>query len=321
MSQNIKELKRLVEEFLEYLEVERGRSQKTAENYDRYLKRFLDFATSKNQDLRVSEINLDLVHKYRIYLNRLTNKKGETLSKKTQNYHVVALRSFLKYLAKKDINSLSAEKVELPKIGDREIIVLNDQELERLMTAASGGKLSQLRDRAILETFFATGLRVSELAGLTRDQINLKQGEFNIKGKGEKTRLAFLSPTAIEFLKRYLKKRDQVRKDRCPSLFIRLDSRSKDRQQNLALSIRSIQRIVEKYVKKAGITKKITAHALRHSFATDLLMNGADIRSVQIMLGHSSITTTQVYTHITDRQLKDVHRAFHGKRRTEENQT
>ena len=315
MSQNMKEL---IREFLEYLEVERGRSQKTAENYNRYLKRFLSFVTKKNRSFKASEIDLPIVHKYRIYLNRLTNRREETLSKKTQNYHIVALRAFLKYLAKRDIDSLSAEKVELPKIGDREIIVLNDEELERLMEAANGSSLTQLRDRAILETLFATGLRVSELASLTRDQINLKQGEFSVRGKGEKTRLAFLSPSSRELLKEYLKKRDQVKKDHCPSLFIRLDNKSKDKQQNLTLSIRSIQRIVEKYVKKAGITKKVTAHTLRHGFATDLLMNGADIRSVQAMLGHSSITTTQAYTHITDRQLKDVYRAFHGKRRTKE---
>lgn len=311
MSQNIKEL---IQEFLEYLEVEKGRSQKTAENYHRYLKRFLKFAR-KSKVAKPAAINLRLVHKYRLFLNRLTNQRGENLSKKTQNFHIVALRAFLKYLAKRDIKSLSAEKVELPKIGDREISVLNDEELERLLNAAQGPSLESLRDQAILETLFSTGLRVSELASLTIDQINLKRGEFTVKGKGNKTRLAFLSERAREIIKAYLEKRRQERKDQSPALFIRLDAQSKNKIKDLQLSVRSIQRTVEKYAKKAGIVKKVTAHVLRHSFATDLLLNGADIRSVQVMLGHSSITTTQVYTHITDQQLKDVHRAFHGKRR------
>lgn len=314
MSQNIKGQ---IQEFLEYLEVEKGRSQKTAENYDRYLRRFLGFA-KKSKITKPTAINLRLVHKFRLYLNRLTNHRGENLSKKTQNYHVVALRAFLKYLAKKDIKSLSAEKVELPKIGDREINVLNDEELERLLSAVQGTSLVNLRDQAILETLFSTGLRVSELASLTIDQINLKRGEFTVKGKGNKTRLAFLSEKAKEAIKAYLEKRKQERKDQCPALFIRLDTKSKSKMKDLELSVRSIQRTVEKYAKKAGITKNVTAHTLRHGFATDLLMSGADIRSVQAMLGHSSITTTQVYTHITDQQLKDVHRAFHGKRRSKD---
>jgi len=311
MSQNIKEL---VQEFLEYLEVEKGRSQKTAENYDRYLRRFKKFA----QEAGVrspSDIDLKLVHKYRLFLNRLTDNKGKTLGKKTQNYHVVGLRAFLKYLAKKDIKTLSAEKVELPKLGDREISVLTDEELERLLSSAHGESLENLRDLAVLETLFSTGLRVSELASLTIDQINLDRGEFTVKGKGDKTRLAFLSPDARETIKTYLKKRKSEKNDKCNDLFIRLDKKSKAKMQDISLSVRSVQRIVEKYVKKAGITKKVSAHTFRHSFATDLLMNGADIRSVQAMLGHSSITTTQVYTHITDQQLKDVHKAFHGKRR------
>ncbi len=297
------------------MEVEKGRSQKTVENYHLYLKRFLNFLKKKKENPRPKDINLDLVHKYRVYLNRFKDRRDENFCKKTQNYHIVALRAFLKYLAKRDITTLPAEKIELPKIGDRDITILNDDELERLMKAASEDSLKELRDRAILETLFATGLRVSELANLTKDQINLKRGEFSVKGKGDKTRLVFLSQASKKALKSYLNKRKSVKGDSCPALFIRLDNRARGKNKKIGLSVRSIQRIVAKYGQKAGISKKVTAHTLRHSFATDLLMNGADLRSVQSLLGHSSVTTTQAYTHITDRQLKDVHKAFHGKRR------
>jgi len=288
-----KEIKDLVKKFLDYLEVEKGRSQKTAENYHLYLKRFINFALSRNIK-EPSNIDLELVHKYRLYLNRLEDKNAQGLSKKTQNFHIVALRSFLKYLAKNDIKTLVAEKVELPK-------------------TTSSDDLTDLRDRAIIETLFSTGLRVSELAVLTKEKVNLKSGEFSIKGKGGKTRLVFLSLKATEAINKYLKRREKKRKDNSPALFIRLDRRSKTKQADLALSVRSIQRIIEKRAKQAGIVKKVTPHSLRHSFATDLLLNGADIRSVQAMLGHSSIQTTQVYTHISNKQLKEVHKSFHGK--------
>jgi len=307
-----KEIKDLVKKFLEYLEVEKGRSQKTAENYHLYLKRFINFALSRNIK-EPSNIDLELVHKYRLYLNRLEDKNAQGLSKKTQNFHIVALRSFLKYLAKNDIKTLVAEKVELPKIDDREIEVLTKDELDRLLDSTSSDDLTDLRDRAIIETLFSTGLRVSELAVLTKEKVNLKSGEFSIKGKGGKTRLVFLSLKATEAINKYLKRREKKRKDNSPALFIRLDRRSKTKQADLALSVRSIQRIIEKRAKQAGIVKKVTPHSLRHSFATDLLLNGADIRSVQAMLGHSSIQTTQVYTHISNKQLKEVHKSFHGK--------
>jgi len=316
MSQNIKGL---IQSFLEYLEVEKGRSQKTVENYHRYLKRFNQFCL-KNKIIAPANINLDLIHKFRLFLNRLTDQKGQSLSKKTQNYHVVALRAFLKYLAKQDIKTISAEKVELPKIEDRQIEILTDDELYRLLSTVSGQSLAQLRDRAIIETLFSTGLRVSELASLTIDQVNLKSGEFTVKGKGGKTRVVFLSPSAKTAIKGYIEERRTKIKDRDLSLFIRLDARSKGQKQNLGLTVRSVQRAVKKRALEAGIAKKVTAHTLRHSFATDLLMSGADLRSVQALLGHSSITTTQVYTHVTDRQLKEVHRAFHGRRRAEKDQ-
>jgi site-specific recombinase XerD len=306
-------IKNLIKQFLEHLEVEKNRSQKTSQNYHLYLRRFANFA-SNNNARKPSQINLDLIRNYRLYLNRLENDKGQTLSKKTQSFHIIALRSFLKYLAKNDIKTISAEKIELPKIDDREIEILTKEELDRLLDSTKGDKLTDLRDRAIIETLFSTGLRVSELASLTTEKINLKSGEFSIKGKGGKTRLVFLSSRAREAIKKYLEKRKKVRQDGSSALFIRLDKKSKKKKNNLELSVRSIQRIIEKRAKKAGIVKKVTPHSLRHSFATDLLINGADIRSVQAMLGHSSIQTTQVYTHITNRQLKEVHRAFHGRR-------
>ncbi len=308
-----KKIKELVQQFLEYLEVEKGRSQKTTENYHLYLRRFTSFA-KKQGVVNPEKISLDLIHKYRLHLNRLEDNQGQTLAKKTQNFHIVALRSFLKYLAKNDIKTLAAEKVELPKIDDREIDVLSKDELNRLIKTTQGDDLTSQRDRAIIETLFSTGLRVSELAGLTREKINLESGEFSIKGKGGKTRLVFLSPKAKQVINTYLKTRDQKRKDSSPALFIRLDRRSKGKQADLELSVRSIQRIIEKRSKQAGIVKKVTPHSLRHSFATDLLLNGADIRSVQAMLGHSSIQTTQVYTHISNKQLKEVHQNFHGKK-------
>lgn len=307
------QIKKLIQQFLEYLEVEKGRSQKTSENYHLYLKRFANFA-SKNNVKKPEKISLELIHNYRLYLNRLEDKDGQILAKKTQGFHIVALRSFLKYLAKNDIKTISAEKIELPKIDDREIEILSKEELDRLISSTDGKLLVDLRDKAIIETLFSTGLRVSELAKLTIEKINLKTGEFNIKGKGGKTRLVFLSLKARQAIKEYLKIRRKKRKDNCPALFIRLDRRSKSKNNNLNLSVRSIQRIIEKRAKQAGIVKKVTPHSLRHSFATDLLINGADIRSVQAMLGHSSIQTTQVYTHISNRQLKEVHQAFHDRR-------
>ena len=299
----------LITDFLEYLEIEKNRSSKTIENYDHYLKRFVSWAKIKNPQ----QITSDLVRKYRIYLNRVQDSRGKELKKVTQNYHVIALRNFLKYLAKRDIKALTAEKVELGKTPSRQIEFLEGDELERLLEAPSGEKPADLRDKAILELLFSTGLRVSELAGLNRETINLKKGEFSVRGKGDKIRVVFLSETAKEALENYLEKRTDIDK----ALFVRLAQGEKP-AENLRLTPRSIQRIIKKYAVKAGLTKKVTPHTLRHSYATDLLINGADIRSVQSMLGHSSITTTQIYTHITDKQLREVHQAFHGKKRKHE---
>lgn len=293
----------LLTQYLEYLEIEKNRSQKTLENYDHYLKRFLDFAKISSPE----QIDLELVRRYRIHLNRLTDENEKTLSKLTQNYHTIALRSFLKYLAKRDIKTLSAEKIELAKNPAREIVFLNSDELKRLLATPKGNDIASLRDHAILETLFSTGLRVSELCSLNRESVNIQNGEFSVVGKGNKLRIVFLSETAKEALKNYLKERTDIEK----ALFVR---HAKSDKESLRLSERSVQRLIKKYAVMAGIVKKVSPHKLRHSFATDLLQNGADIRSVQSMLGHSSITTTQIYTHYTDKQLREIHKKFHGKK-------
>lgn len=312
----------LIKDYLVYLEVEKGRSKKTTENYGHYLKRFLGWAKIE----KPQQIDAELVRQYRLYLNRL-EEAGKTLKKVTQNYHIIALRNFLKYLAKRDIKTLTSDKIELAKQTPREVEFLEGDELERLLKAPSGASIRALRDRALLEILFSTGLRVSEVCKLNRDSLNLDKGEFSVRGKGEKIRVVFLSDTAKVALKTYFAKR----RDIDPALFVRIpkgkpssvvDSirikTGKAQQVRLAemrLTPRSVQRIIKKYAIAAGIARRVTPHTLRHSFATDLLISGADIRSVQAMLGHSSITTTQIYTHVTDKQLKEVHKSFHGKKR------
>lgn len=300
-------LNKLLTDFLEYLEVERNRSQKTIENYHHYLRRFLTWSEISNP----KDITIDLVRNYRIYLNRLTDDKGQELKKITQNYHVIAIRNFLKYLAKRDIATLSAEKIEVGKNPTHEIEFLDGEEVDRLLHSASASNLKSLRDRAILELLFSAGLRVSELANVNRDQINLARQEFSVRGKGDKIRIVFISDTAKDALEKYLDKRT----DMDNAVFIRFSKKKKtENQETQRLTPRSVQRIVKYYAAKAGIVKDVHPHTLRHSFATDLLANGADIRSVQTMLGHSSITTTQIYTHITNMQLKNVHQKFHAKK-------
>ncbi|MDD5726836.1 MAG: tyrosine-type recombinase/integrase [Patescibacteria group bacterium] len=310
--------------FLVYLEIEKGRSNRTISNYEFYLQRFIDWA----KDPDPKDINDDVILQYRLYLNRLEDPQRGQLKKNTQNYHLIALRSFLKYLARKDVKTMAPEKIELAKQSSREPVFLESRDMETLLEAPMKSEqppILQARDRAILELFFSTGMRVSELANLKRDQINLARDEFSVRGKGDKVRVVFLSHQARHWLKNYL----DMRQDESPFMFIRHDrAASKIPPTPLnkggsegginALTSRSIERLVHRYAMQAGITKKVSPHSLRHSFATDLLMNGADIRSVQSMLGHSSITTTQIYTHITNQQLRDVHKAFHGKQRDEE---
>lgn len=299
--------RKLLGDYLEYLEIERGRSLKTVENYRHYLLRFLDW--SKAGD--TGKVTAECVRAYRLALNRHRNEKGLPLSRATQNYHMIALRNFLKYLAKRDIRCLSAEKIDIGKNPSQEIEFLLPEELERLLASADLKDLRGLRDRAILELLFSAGLRVSELTSLNREQVNLARQEFSVRGKGSKVRVVFISDTAQTALERYLDKRTDLDE----ALFVRIPRSERGRKTNssLRLTPRSVQRIVKHYAAKAGIVKDVHPHTLRHSFATDLLSNGADIRSVQAMLGHSSITTTQVYTHVTDKRLKDIHKKFHGR--------
>lgn len=300
------DLENLIKEFLEYLEIEKGRSKNTVKNYYFYLTRFAEFSEYPHP----GEITLDSVREYRLFLNREATQEG--LEKSTQNYHLISLRSFLKYLSKRDIPSLAPEKIELAKIPERQVNFLESNDIERLLEAplqTEEKEVIQLRDKAILELLFSTGLRVSELSSLTREQINLKKDEFTIRGKGLKLRLAFLSNQAKFWIKKYLEKRN----DLSPALFVRHD-KAKGAKDPENLTPRSIQRIVQRYSKMAGITKNVTPHTLRHSFATDLLANGADIRSVQAMLGHSSITTTQIYTHVTNKHLKEIYNTYHQKK-------
>ncbi|PIS32074.1 hypothetical protein COT40_02005 [Candidatus Peregrinibacteria bacterium CG08_land_8_20_14_0_20_41_10] len=300
-------LSELINRFLECCEVEKQQSVKTIENYHHYLKRFLDFAGN----LQSEQIDLELMRKFRIHLNRWKDKNGRTLSAKTQNYHLIALRAFLKYLAKNDFPSLTPEKIELGKQSARVVSFLTREELEKVFQIPDLSKLNGLRDRAILEMLYSTGLRVSELVGLNRKQVNLKAGEFLIKGKGGKTRVVFLSTRARDFLNTYFSRR----MDNFEPLFLnhsRYAGIADDlRGENRRLSTVSVEVMVKKTALLAGIIKKVTPHTLRHSFATELLREGADIRSVQEMLGHSSITTTQIYTHITNQRLKEIHKKYH----------
>ncbi|MCU0660085.1 MAG: tyrosine-type recombinase/integrase [Candidatus Pacebacteria bacterium] len=305
MTSAIEKLKR---EFLEYIEIEKGNSLKTVENYDRYLSRFFSYAKPTDSQA----ITDDAVREFRLHLNRqqVRNKKTtDTLKKNTQNYYMIALRVFLKYLMKRGITSLSPEKIELAKIKERSLDLISIDELNRLLSAPDTHNLAGLRDRAILELFFSTGLRVSELCSLNHD-IDLSKDELSVRGKGEKVRVVFLSDEAKTAIRAYLAKRQ----DMDEALFVQT-SKKKNTNGELRLTSRSIERLVRFYATKAGISKKVTPHVIRHSFATDLLGNGADIRSVQMMLGHSNIATTQIYTHVTDKQLRDTHKKFHSKRK------
>ncbi|MFZ1019825.1 MAG: site-specific tyrosine recombinase/integron integrase [Minisyncoccia bacterium] len=306
-------LKQLKTQFLEYIEIEKGRSLKTVENYDHYLTRFLNFIKNDNP----AEINDATIREFRLWLNRQSTGNnratGQTLSKKTQNYYLIAIRAFLKYLARQEIKSMSPERIELAKINERSLDLITREELERLLNSPNGSDLKDLRDKAILELLFSTGLRVSELCSLTSD-INLNSDELSIRGKGGKVRVVFISDEAKSAIRKYL----AVRKDMSESLFVQIPAKikekNKDNKDLNPLTKRSVERIVKQHAVKAGISKKVTPHVLRHMFATDLLGNGADLRSVQAMLGHANIGTTQIYTHVTDKHLREIHKKFHNKR-------
>jgi site-specific recombinase XerD len=300
-------MSKLLVDFLEYLEIEQNRSQKTIANYHHYLTRLLDFAG----DIDVADITPELVRKWRLWLNRLGTNTSDELQKTTQNYHLIALRSFLKYCAKRDIEAMTADKIELARTRRPQVTFLSSDEMKRLLDQPRTSELSGLRDRAIIELLYSSGLRISELVGLNKDHINLKRLEFMVRGKGQKDRPVFISPEAARWVELYL----GAREDNATPLFVRSGGRKQtDTSGNhLRLTARSIQRIVARYALLAGITKHVSPHTLRHSFATDLVMNGADLRSVQAMLGHSNIATTQIYTHLTDPHLKSIHQRFHRK--------
>lgn len=333
-----------IRKFLEYCEITKNQSTKTIENYSHYLGRFLEFLGDKvgaksaganvnhvTSDSPPDKIDLSLVNDYRLFLNRLS-EKGKTLSIKTQNYHIIALRAFLKFLTKNDIETLAPEKIELSKIPERAVEVLSKDELDRIFDTVDATTPSGARDLAILETLYSTGLRVSELASLNRSQVDLERREFMVRGKGKKPRIVFLSQKAADTIKRYLDKRD----DNFDPFLIRVRRPAKPTARKVTAAIRqtaanqttattqpadilssprlstvSIENIVSKHARRAGIIKKVTPHTLRHTYATQLLINGADIRSVQELLGHASITTTQIYTHVTNKALREIHEKFH----------
>ncbi len=299
----------LKRQFLEDLEVSRGRSLKTIENYDHYLSVFLEETKLANP----IDITDDVLRTYRLWLNRkesgvIIGGRKETLKKRTQNYYLIALRAFLKYMMKRDVPSLAPDRIELAKVPERSLDLITSNELVRIMKAPEGDEVKALRDRAILELLFSTGLRVSELASLPRD-LDLSRDEFSVRGKGEKVRVVFISQEAKDAVRKYLAKRTDME----DAMFVNV-GRNKNNHGEKRLTSRSIERLVSFYAIKAGVSKKVTPHVIRHSFATDLLQNGADLRSVQMLLGHANIATTQIYTHVTDKHLKDIHKKFHNKR-------
>ncbi|MCL6096112.1 MAG: tyrosine-type recombinase/integrase [Patescibacteria group bacterium] len=303
-------LSRLIDEFLEYLEIEKNCSKLTIRDYRHYLEVFEKWFTTSLPGKSIKDLDLATVRKYRVFLANRADAKGLTLKRVTQNYYVIALRSFLRFLIKNDHETLEPSKIDLPKTESRSLKFLEKEQVDRLVTEADTSKEEGIRDRAIMELLFSTGLRVSELVGLNRDRINLERREFGVIGKGGKSRLVFVSDRAAEWIRRYLEKRE----DSFKPLFIRYSGAiiNENGGERMRLTARSVERLVKKYVRSARIPVDATVHTLRHSFATDLLTNGADIRSVQEMLGHKNIATTQIYTHITNKQLHDVHKSFHS---------
>ena len=319
------DLESLKRRFLEYCEIEKGRSLKTVENYDRYLTRFLDFAKKHARANSPKDITDDLVREYRLYLNRQPALVGgrDTLKKKTQNYYLIALRAFLKYMMRMKIDSLPPERIELAKVAERSLDLISSDELSRLLTTPKGDSISDLRDRAMLQLLFSTGLRVSELCALDAD-LDLRKEELSVRGKGDKVRVVFISPAAREAVTTYLK----ARKDMHDALFVNVGGKFEKKSEKSSakekpsksrevgrLTPRSVERIIAKHAIKAGISKKVTPHIIRHSFATDLLGNGADLRAVQLLLGDGNIVTTQTYINVNDIHLKEIHKKFHGKKR------
>lgn len=300
-------VQKAITDYLEYLAIEKNRSKKTIANYEHYLTRLLDYSG----DIKVSEIDSDLVKRWRLWLHELGSDRADELSKATQNYHLIALRNFLKFCHKRGIDALSPDQIELAKVVRTKVTFLNNDEIKMLMSQPNTNDISGLRDRAVLELLFSSGLRVSELVGLDKSHVNLERKEFSVRGKGQKDRPVFLSNEAVNWLKAYVEQRT----DNLTPLFISYSGKHKASTTGnyRRLTARSVQRMISRYALLAGITKHVSPHTLRHSFATDLLMNGADLRSVQAMLGHSNIATTQIYTHVTDPHLKSIHEKFHDR--------
>lgn len=310
-------IKEAIDKYLVYLEIEKNASRRTIQCYSFYLRRFLDWLHNNNIT-NIKDLTYDLIRQYRLWLNNKNSDASKRLKKSTQNYHLIAIRNCLKYLASLDIDSLQASRIELSKVSERQIESLNSRDLNLLLEAPLGkeqkSELIKLRDKAILELLFSTGLRVSELTSLKIDQIDLSQENFTVRGKGNKLRIVFLSHQAKFWVKKYLSARQDIN----PYMFIRHNINIRTNHNNNPLTNRSVERLIITYAKFAGLLKKVTPHILRHSFATDLLINGADLRSVQQLLGHASISTTQIYTHMTDRHLQMIHKTFHGVKRKEE---
>ena len=310
-SKKLSPLQKQISKFLQHLEIEKGASPLTLRNYRHYLKRFLEWMGDQNIRQSPTDINSQIIQDFRIYLSRLPDGKGGTLSRRTQSYHVIAIRSFLRWLIKNDYDVMSPDKIDLPKISERQVKFLNGEQVDRLLNAPNMSRITGIRDKAILEVLFSTGLRVSELVALDKKKLDLKRREFGIIGKGGRARVVFLSARATGFIEKYL----AVREDSYEPLFIRHSGKmdpSMDDEQ-MRLTVRSVQRMVKKYARKVNLAVDVTPHVIRHSFATDLLVAGADIRSVQEMLGHKNIATTQIYTHVTNKQLRDIHETFHGR--------
>ncbi len=300
-----------ITDFLEYCEIERNLSPLTIRDYRHYLEFFDNWQKENSPLTKPQDLTVEVVRKFRVYLAHFLSSNGNLpLKKVTQNYYVIALRSFLRFMVKKDLKVVTPDKIELPKVDSRSLLFLDREQLERLLAQPDISKDRGLRDKALMELLFSTGLRVSELCRLNRDQINFERREFGIIGKGQKPRVVFISDRAALWLQKYL----QARTDSYNPLFIRYSGSQDAIQADAAmrLTTRSVQRAVEKYVRDARLPVKATPHVLRHSFATDLLINGADLRSVQELLGHKNVATTQIYTHVTNSQLRDVHKSFHS---------